>query len=134
MAGCAVPSGFMFGIGMAVVKVGMLIPEVVALGSVTSRLVPEAAARFAFELVAGVGTRKEMKKGVFSPSKGGTIPSVVLPKKACSSNSGAAGDGGNAALVKESRAISRLFAHKLAADAPEAAFLALIFEVEEELS
>lgn len=119
---------------MAVVKVGMLIPEVVALGSVTSRLVPEAAARFAFELVAGVGTRKEMKKGVFSPSKGGTIPSVVLPKKACSSNSGAAGDGGNAALVKESRAISRLFAHKLAADAPEAAFLALIFEVEEELS
>lgn len=119
---------------MAVVNVGMLIPEVVALGSVANVLVPEAAARFAFELEAGVGTRKDMKKGVFSPSNGDTIPSVVFPRKACSSKSGAAGDGGNAALLNESRATNEALAHKLAADAPEPALLALILDLKEDSS
>jgi len=129
-AGWAVPSGLTSGIGIAVVRVGMLILEVVALAPPETVLLGVDCRFIFFELdEEGVGTSKEMKNGVDSPSKGAEFPSVVFPRNVCSSNSGGEGDG-----WKVERAFSKLLAHERAVTAPELSLLAVRLVAVDELS
>ena len=51
----------------------------------------------------GVGASKLIKNGVYSPSKGAWLPSVVLPRKLWSCCVGGAGEGLNKVLGMELR-------------------------------
>ena len=82
MAAAAVPSELRAGEGMILVMLGK--------GSVVFEVPAWRLRRRESGAVVGM---KDMKKGVYSPSKGAAFPSVVLPRKTWSSWEGGAGFG-----------------------------------------
>jgi hypothetical protein len=62
-----------------------------------------ASARFNDRVATFLDSWKVMKRGVVSPSKGATFPSVVLPKKLKSVVAGGAGDGDGTARILSKR-------------------------------
>lgn len=87
-----------------------------------------------------VAASKLMKKGVYSPSKGAALPSVMLPRKIWSSKVGGAGEGAYELLLNALRTRRSLLRMKLPAETGltmcpydlrfiSEAFVAVAFEV-----